>query len=225
MTYERKKINYVNGVAIKRGVSQEEANGTKLVYPKKLSKKKSLLHKKGVVNKGDGSFNIHMKILKPLHKIEEWKKQRLEYTPGAIKMLERQFKRLHSERPHTDFNVKSVIGLSAPLRKEKEYQKFQSLVRQILVEQNSNGKVIKMYLSDFDIQNTGKTQKERINLEKKLVNQFKDFITTKVNHSDLQNSGSATRQLMFNSPGKRVRNNITYQTPPQSPRRKLFWNI
>ena len=218
MTYERKKINYVNGVAIKRGVSQEEANGTKLVYPKKLSKKKSLLHKKGVVNKGDGSFNIHMKILTPLHRIVGWHK--LEYTKSAIKMLERQFKRLHSKRPHTDFNVKYVKGAAPP---KDEYKKYTSLVRQILVEQNNDGKVVRMYLTDFDIQNTNEKSKNRKNLEEQVVEQFKDFITTKDNHSnDLQNRESATRQLMFNSPGKRGRNNTTYQTPPQSPRRKLF---
>lgn len=222
MTYAR-KINYVNGVVIKRAVSQEEGNGTKLVYPKKLSKKKSILSKKGVENKGDGSFNIHMKILKPLHKIKGWKN--IEYTPGAIKMLERQFKRLHSKRPHTDFNVGYVNGSGAPLRPNEEHKKFQSLVRQILVELNSAGKVVKMYLSDFDVRKTpGKTPTERIELEKKVVQQFKAFITKNNRYNGNQIRGSTTRQLFINSPGSKrpkSNNNISFQTPPQSPRKKL----
>ena len=214
MTHERKKINYVNGVAIKRGVNRAEANGFKLVYPKKLSKKKSILHKKGVENKGDGSFNIHMKILTPLHNIVGWHK--LEYTKSAIKMLERQFKRLHSKRPHTDFNVKYVKGAAPP---KDEYKKYTSLVRQILVEQNNDGKVVRMYLTDFDIQNTNEKSKNRKNLEEEVVEQFKDFIKNKSKRSSNRlNRGSTTMQLFNNSLAKRGRN----YNSPQSPRRKLF---
>lgn len=212
------RINYKSQTAIKEGVSKNEKNGFELVYPNSLKSGNSLLKGK-IIESGD-KFNIHMKILEPLHKITGWHK--LEYTNNALNMLEKQFERLHEQRPHTDFNVKYVSG--APPPKDK-HQMYTSLVRQILVERNNKtGKVVKMYLTDFDIQKTNKNNKTRKNLEKKVVEQFKDFIKNKSKNSrNSLNRESATRQLMFNSPGKRGRNNnSSFRTPPQSPRRKLF---
>jgi hypothetical protein len=199
--------------AIKKGVSKNEKNAFQLVYPNTLNNKNSLLKGKKVNKKGNDSFNIHMKILTPLEKLN-WKN--LEYTQGAIKMLETQFKRLHSKRPHTDFNVSHVNGSAAPLKKNKEYQKFRSLVRQILVEQNNHGTVVKMYLTDFDVQNTpGKTSNKRIELEKQVVEAFKAFIT-----KDNISNGNQNR---WSTPAtKRRINNNMYQTPPQSPKRGSY---
>lgn len=214
MSRERKKINYENGVAIKRGIKREEANGTKLVYPNNLNNDKSLLTSNRVKSNPNGGFNIHMKILTPLENLN-WKK--LEYTNGAIQMLKNQFERLHKERPHTDFSVEYVNGSGRPLKPSQEFEKYSTLVRQILVERNNKtGKVVKMYLTDFDIQNTNKNNKTRIMLEKKVVEQFKAFITNKNKRSS---NGSTSRQLFVNSPVKRRINN----TPPQSPRRRLLF--
>jgi hypothetical protein len=199
--------------AIKQGVSKVEKNGFELVYPNSLNNGNSLLKGSRVKKNPTDGFNIHMKILTPLDRIEGWHK--LEYTKSAIQMLDKQFERLHSKRPHTDFNVKYVKGAAPP---KDEYKKYTSLVRQILVEQNNDGKVVRMYLTDFDIQKTNEKNNNRKNLEKKVVEQFKDFIENKNERSSKGPSrGSATRQLMFNSPGKRGRNN----TPQRGSVKKL----
>lgn len=193
------RINNKRGVAIKEGVSKNEKKGFQLVYPNTLNNKNSLLKGEKIIQKGDDNFNVLMKILTPLYKLT-WKN--LEYTPGAIKMLERQFKRLHSERPHTDFNVGYVNGSAAPLKPNEKYKMFVSLVRQILVEQNNNGKVVKMYLTDFEKQKTpNHTPNERINLEIKLVEEFKAFI---------EKGKSPVSQT------KRPRNSNLFHTPPRS---------
>lgn len=225
-------INRKSRVAIKQRVSENEKNGFKLVYPNSLNNRNSLLKKgekgKKIIENGD-KFTIHMKILEPLENLGWYK---LEYTNNALNMLEKQFKRLHKERPHTDFDVTSVNekrrgGSIAPNKSKNPLKQFETLVRQILVERNKKtGKVIKMYLTDFEKHNTpNHTPKERKKLEKILVDEF--IRTIKKN----------------NSPVKRLRVNNTigynsnsFQTPPRksssqfspnskSTARMLVWNI
>lgn len=208
-------INNKSQVAIKKGVSKTERNGFELVYPNSLNNGNSLLKGNRVKTNPKSGFNIHMKILTPLESLS-WKK--LEYTPGAIKMLENQFERLHKKRPHTDFNVTSVNekirgGSVAPSKSKKPWNKFETLVRQILVE-NVNSKIVKMYLTDFEKHNTpNHTPNERKNLEKTLVDQFIETIKKNISPVKRPRSNNTNGYNSFQTPPRLSSSQNSYRTP------------
>lgn len=221
------RINHKSQVAIKQGVSKNEKNGFELVYPKNLKNGNSLLTSNRVKNNPKDGFNIHMKILTPLENLE-WHK--LEYTNNALNMLEKQFERLHKQRPHTDFDVTSVNknkrgGSIAPSKSKTPWKQFETLVRQILVEKNENGKIVKMYLTDFEMQKTPYyTPNKRKNLEKTLVDEFTAFITkNKSPVKRLRNNTNGYNSNSFHTP-PRSRNQNPFRTPSSNgrTRKQLF---
>lgn len=212
------RINNKSQIAIKEGVSKNEKNGFKLVYPNSLNNGNSLLKGKKIIKNGD-KFTIHMKILEPLEKLGWYK---LEYTNNALNMLEKQFERLHEQRPHTDFNVTSVNekrrgGSIAPSKSKNPWKQFETLVRQILVERNKEtGKVIKMYLTDFEKHNTpNHAPNKRKNLEKILVDEF--IRTIKKNKSPVKrpwnNSTNGYNSNSFQTPPPIIRSQFRTPSP------------
>ena len=220
------RINHNLKAAIKEKVSSSEKNGFELVYPKTLSNGNSLLTGNRVKKNPTDGFNIHMKILTPLESLE-WHK--LEYTNNALNMLEKQFERLHKQRPHTDFDVTSVNknkrgGSIAPSKSKTPWKQFETLVRQILVEKNENGKIVKMYLTDFEMQKTPYyTPIKRKNLEKTLVDEFTAFITK--NKSPVKRLGvnNTNGYNSFQTPPRKSSNQYSPSPNGKSTTRKLFW--
>jgi hypothetical protein len=139
----------MNGEYTKLGVSQEEVNGFKKVYPENIIAENRLVIN---IQRGkNGKFNVRMKRKQSLENIMN-RVAPVYISNYAAQMLRNQLKRLHRNRAHT--NLKATTFITDPRKKTKE--NYAVIARQILVDtkptENEEGGVVitKAFLTDFE---------------------------------------------------------------------------
>ena len=208
------KVRIVNNVAIKE-VSKNEAKGISAVYPNNTG---LLLERPTKLN--NDKYELRMRKLTPLNRLNVVELRSLEFTNRAKQMLSNQLNRLHnSGRTHSDLKAQS--------RHPRLDQKVNGVKRQVLAN-IENGKVKQMYLSDFDVRNTGDSKAD----EKRIMIEFIRYLDTlsgdKRRRNSLNSNHNSTpnrlrRRLVMN---KRRRNslNSNHNSTPNPLRRRLVMN-